>query len=595
MRVFVWVLLMLSLSLLGACSGGASSSNSAASIPNVIPVNPTDPGKIYLNQIGYLPGAQKMAVLSGVTAKTFKILEANTQKEVFSGTIPAAALWQAAQEQLSLLDFSALRQVGEYWLQVDGTELKAKIVISQDAYPTLNDAALKAFYFQRASTALLPAFAGVYQRALGHPDTEVRIHSSAATALRPAGTLIAAPAGWYDAGDYNKYVVNSGISTYSLLAAYERFPQFLKDRQLNIPESADAVPDVLNEVMWNLTWLLAMQDPNDGGVYHKLTSAQFSGFVMPSQDTSARFVVQKTTAASLDFAAVMAMASRLYQPYASNYPGMSEKMRKAAIEAYSWAKANRQIAYQQPSDIQTGQYGDEDFSDEFLWASTELFLATDDAQYYAGIDFSHANVDVPSWGGVRSLAWMSLAFHLDRLKSVADQNQVQQALRGTAQSLTTKKKSSALGVSMDEADFVWGSNSQAMNQAVILLSAFQMDRTQGDWLAAAQALFDYVLGRNPNQMSFVTGFGTRSPRLIHHRPSAADGIDAPIPGFLVGGPTLADRNDCGASAYPSALPAKSYLDAMCSYSTNEVAINWNAALVFVSTGLIVMSPVGVGQ
>src|SRR5690606_4601775 len=140
-----------------------------------------------------------------------------------------------------------------------------------------------------------------------HPDTEVEVHASAASADRPAGTVISAPRGWYDAGDYNKYIVNSGISTWTLLAALEHFPTFWRQRDVNIPESGDAVPDLLDEARWNLLWMLDMQDPADGGVYHKLTTLRFGGMEMPERDTARRYVVQKTTAATLDFAAVMAM------------------------------------------------------------------------------------------------------------------------------------------------------------------------------------------------------------------------------------------------------------------------------------------------
>ena len=84
---------------------------------------------------------------------------------------------------------------------------------------------------------------------------------------------------------------------------------------------------------------------------------------------------------------------------------------------------------------------------------------------------------------------------------------------------------------------------------------------------------------------FVTGAGAHSPMFIHHRPSASDGVAEPVPGFVSGGPTLAARNDCGDLAYPSKFPAKSYLDSVCSYSTNEIAINWNAPLFFIMAAM----------
>jgi endoglucanase len=419
----------------------------------------------------------------------------------------------------------------------------------------------------------------------------VYIHKSAATAARPEGTIVSAPKGWYDAGDYNLYIVNSGISTYTLLAAYERYADYFKTQALNIPESTDAVPDLLNEAMWNLEWMLAMQDPNDGGVYHKLTSKNFSGMVMPHVDTSARYMVQKATAATLDFAAVMAAASRIYKPYEATYPGISTKMLDAAKSAYQWAKANPALEYLQPSDISTGGYGDKTFSDEFAWAAAELYITTKDNAYYTDLNPTTVTADVPWWGGVKSLGWISLAHNLDSLTSAADRDLIKTRLNGVAAGIAARKASSAYGVPLVSGDFNWGSNSGALNQAMMLLAAYELDNSKTNYLKTAQSLLDYVLGRNPTDYSFVTGFGVRTPQNIHHRPSEADGIAGSIPGFLAGGANPGQQDKSGCSVpYPSNLPAKSYLDNTCSYASNEIAINWNAPLVYVSAALQVLTP-----
>ena len=565
----------------------AKSAKSVCDHP-VAPPTTTVPTKIRLNQLGFLPAAQKIAIVPGVTATTFTIVDA-TNNNVFKGDLSAAATWNPALESVKIADFSAFTTPGTYTLQVSGVADQPSFTIAATAYNAVNAAAIKAYYFNRASTALLAANAGVYARAAGHPDTTVKIHASAATDARPEGTIISAPKGWYDAGDYNKYIVNSGITTYTLLAAYEKFSTYFNAQNINIPESGNGIPDLLNEAMWNLQWMLAMQDPNDGGVYHKLTSKGFSGFVMPDQDTSDRYVVQKTTAATLDFAAVMATASRVYANYESSYPGLSSKMLTAAKNAYAWAKANPAIYYSQPSDIQTGAYGDNNVTDEFAWASAELYISTKDDSYYTAINANTLDANIPSWGSVQTLAWISLAHHLNELTAAADKTLIADKLDALAASLIPKKQSSAFFVSLDTGDFFWGSNSGALNQAVILLEAYQLNTTKRAYLDAAQSLFDYVMGRNPTEYSFVTGFGNQSPMHIHHRPSAADGIVAPIPGFIAGGATLDGTYDCGASSYPSPLIAKSYLDNECSYSTNEVAINWNAPLVYVSAGLQVLT------
>ena len=555
----------------------------------VIPPTTSIPTKIRLNQLGFLPDAQKLAVVPGVAASSFTVVDTSDNSQVLSGNLTETATWEPALELVKLADFSSLTKPGTYKLQVAGVDDQPTFSIAANAYDALNAAAIKAYYYNRASTALLAANAGVYARAAGHPDTLVKVHASAATPSRPEGTIISAPKGWYDAGDYNKYIVNSGITTYTLLAAFERFPVYFTAQNLNIPESGDAVPDLLNEAMWNLEWMLAMQDPNDGGVYHKLTSKGFSGFVMPEADTSERFVVQKTTAATLDFAAVMASASRVYANYETSFPGVSAKMLAAAKSAYAWAKANPAVYYTQPSDIQTGEYGDGNVTDEFAWAAAELYISTKDDAYYTALDLPAMTAAVPGWGNVQSLGLVSLAHHLGDLTAAADTTLIKSKLDSLAAGIAAKKTTSAFGVSLEKGDFFWGSNSGALNQAMMLLEAYQLDTTKHAYLDSAQSLFDYVMGRNPTEYSFVTGFGTQSPLHIHHRPSSADGIDAPIPGFVAGGATLDGTYDCGAASYPSPLIAKSYLDNECSYSTNEIAINWNAPLVYVSAALEVLT------
>ena len=546
--------------------------------------------KIKLNHLGFLPESAKWAVVPSVAATSFKVINTTTNTEVFSGTLSAAATWTASEESIKLADFSSVKTPGNYLLRVDGVSDSLPFVIASDAYNALNAASIKAFYYNRNSAALLVAHAGVFARPLGHADTQVLVHPSAASTARPAGAVIASPKGWYDAGDYNKYIVNSGIATYSLLAAYEHFPDMFNNQNLNIPESGDALPDLLNETLWNLEWMLSMQDPSDGGVYHKLTNKNFDGTVMPHQATSERYVVQKTTTAALDFAAVMATASRVVAPYEAQLPGMSAKMLAAAESAWNWAQANPAVLYQQPSDIKTGEYGDSNVADEFAWAAAELYITSKKDVYYTAMKPTETYATVPSWADVRSLGWISLAHHRDHLTPIADKTLIASRIDGLAASMQTTWAASPYRVTMQKNDFVWGSNSVALGQAMMLVQGYKLNGKR-EYLDAAQAMLDYVLGRNATDMSFVTGYGVRSTLHPHHRPSEADGIAEPIPGFIAGGPQPGQQDKSGCNvAYPSNIAAKSYLDDWCSYASNEIAINWNAPLVYVSAAIMALTP-----
>ena len=541
---------------------------------------------IRVNQVGFEPQSEKLAVVTDGAASSFEVVAADTGKTVFSGKLGAPAVWQPSAETARLADFSALKTPGAYRIKIDGQAQSDRFVIRADAYREVNAAAIRAYYMNRASTALLPQYAGVYARPAGHPDDKVLVHASAASPQRPEGSVLASAKGWYDAGDYNKYIVNSGISTYTLLAAFEHFPQYFARQNLNIPESGNGLPDILNEALWNLDWMLTMQDPNDGGVYHKLTNKAFDGMEMPDQvRPTPRYVVQKSTAAALDFAATMAAASRIFKAYEQQRPGLSARMLTAAEAAWNWAQAHPAVVFRNPSDITTGEYGDAHLDDEFSWAAAELYIGTGKDGYYRAIKTEQLQAATPSWGDVGSLAWISLAQHRAHLTPLADRKLIESRIDGLAASLAAKWKTSAYRVAMKDEDFVWGSNATVLNQAMMLLQGYRLNG-KPEYLNAAQSGLDYVLGRNATGYSFVTGIGARPALHPHHRPSAADKVAAPVPGFLVGGPQPGqqDKKDCPVP-YPARLPATSYLDHACSYASNEIAINWNAPLVYVTAAL----------
>lgn len=545
------------------------------------------PAAIQVNQVGFVPGAAKWAVVGGAAGTSFSIVDARSGREVLLGALGKAAAWSPAQETVRLADFSELRVPGEYRVRVQGLADSPRFTIGEAAYSALNAAAIKAFYFNRASIALEPAHAGPWARPAAHADDRVLVHASAAGPRRAEGDVISAPKGWYDAGDYNKYVVNSGITVYTLLAAYEHFPAFFDRQRLGIPETGNGLPDLLNEVLWNLEWMLAMQDPADGGVYHKLTNKHFDAVVMPHEVQGARYVVQKTTAATLDFAAVMAQASRVFAPYEARCPGLSARMLAASRAAWTWAHNHPAATYRQPPDILTGAYEDSKLDDEFAWAAAELFATTREGAYLDAVKRRDVPMALPGWPDVGSLAWITLAHHRDRLPP-ADRAAVERRIVAKATTLAQAWQVSPYRVAMQDADFYWGSNAVALNQALVLIQGYRLggERRQLD---AAQAALDFVLGRHPTGFSMVTGFGERSPRQPHHRPSAADGVDAPVPGFIVGGPHPVKGDDCP-MPYPSKAPARAWLDEFCSYTTNEVAINWNAPLVYVSAALQALTP-----
>lgn len=542
---------------------------------------------IALNQIGFFPNAPKVAIVSGKTTGTFSVQTA-AGKVVFTGKLKPSGQPDFSGIKTASADFSTLQQNGKFVVSVDGLANSYPFSIQPNIYANAAKASIKAFYFQRASTDLPEKYAGKWHRREGHPDSVVLIHPSAASANRPAGTIISAPRGWYDAGDYNKYIVNSGISMGTLLSLYEDFPQHMQSLQTNIPESGNHVPDLLNEVLWNLRWMLAMQDPTDGGVYNKLTNASFDAMEMPDKDKTPRYVVQKGTAATLDFAAVTAQAARIFSAFPQQLPGLADSCLSASKKAWQWAKKNPNEAYNQDKmnqkfmlKITTGGYGDASFTDEFIWAAAELTVSTGDNQYYQSVAIlADPAMLLPGWLQVKLLGFYALARNQNMLagKSKVDFPEIKRRLIAFADQLIAGADATAYHTVFGKTakEYIWGSNSSAANQGIALIQSYLLSKNP-KYLDYALTNLDYLLGRNATGYSFLTGFGSKTPMHPHHRPSVSDGVADPVPGLLVGGANPGMQDGL---KYPSAIPNRAYMDDGRAYAANEIAINWNAPFAY---------------
>ncbi|MFA9370237.1 MAG: glycoside hydrolase family 9 protein [Labilibaculum antarcticum] len=537
---------------------------------------PANEQLILTNQVGYENNAPKKAMIR-TSANLFQIKN-NEGKTILEKAAGSKQYCSFSGDTVQSIDFSELTDKGEYYIVVNDSSISHKIVITERPYTELAKASLKSFYLNRSGMKIDSLFGEIWARPEGHPDTIVYFHSSAADKNHPENSITSSPKGWYDAGDYNKYIVNSSISTYTLLFAYNSFPDYFNEVNLNIPESNNAIPDILDEALYNLRWMMTMQDSFDGGVYHKLTTKKFEGFVMPNKAINKRYLVQKSTAATLDFAATMSYASRLFRDFETQLPGLADSCLIQSEKAWKWAVKNPNILYEQASDINTGAYGDSDLSDEWHWASAELYLTTENKEYKKNSDYNHTGITTPGWQTVNTLGAMSLLTSNKKNEYTA----LQEHFLSHIDQLIGIENNSPYRIAINK--YEWGSNSEFANQGVMKLLAYQITKNS-KYLNSARESLDYLLGRNATAYCFVTGFGFLSPMNIHHRPSAADSIQEPVPGFLVGGPNLIVPNDCGSEIIRSSYPAKSYADEQCSYSTNEIAINWNAPFVYLTSGI----------
>jgi len=547
--------------------------------------------RIRINQLGYYPHAPKLAVVTGnLNATLFYITSTNLRDTFFRGDLSASRKSAYSSTITRLADFSSFTKTGSYVLLVPGIGHSYVFRVASDVTREAAIATLKGFYYQRISMPLEQRYAGKWHRSAGHPDDKVLVHPSAASEQRPAGTIISSPGGWYDAGDYNKYIVNSGVTMGTLLSAYEDFPAYFKSLSAHIPESSDAVPDLLNEVLYNLRWMLTMQDPFDGGVYHKCTNAAFDGMIMPGVTKEPRYVVQKSTAAALDFAAVTAQAARVFKSFEKQFPRLADSCLAAARKAWLWAQKNPALLYEQnemnknfkPA-VTTGAYSDRSVKDEWLWAAAELYTTTKDQQYVSVVKERLKDpAALPSWGNVGMMGYYSMIrFEKSFPASVKDDvRAMKDSVLKKAETSLMKASENAFATVIGQSarDYNWGGTSNAANQSILLLQAYKLTKDR-KYVDGALSNLDYILGRNATGYSFITGIGSKTPMHPHHRPSEADGIIEPVPGLLVGGPNIGMQDSCN---YPLKEIETAYVDDVCSYASNEIAINWQAPIVYLA-------------
>ena len=371
--------------------------------------------------------------------------------------------------------------------------------------------------------------------------------------------------GWHDAGDYGRYTVAAAKAVADLLYAYDANPSLFTD-DIGIPESGNGIPDILDEVRYELEWMLKMQAA-DGGVYHKVSCANFPAYVMPEKEVAELIVMPVSSTATADFVASMAMA---YEFYKGVDEAFAQKCLAAAEKSWAYLEANPSYkGYTNPRDVVTGEYGDKTDKDERYWAACQMYRATGKGDYISGITEAKTGLDWSTVGDYGNIA-------LTTMKKDEGKAEAALALGQTALASLTKTAGSAESIvnaspyGSPVTEYNWGSNMTIANAGIVLGLEGKKD--------AANEVLNYLLGKNPLGACFVTGFGTVSPEAPHHRPSMAK--NAAQPGMLVGG-VNSNLEDSAAKAYcKTNPPAKCWVDNSESYSTNEITIYWNSPLIY---------------
>jgi endoglucanase len=515
------------------------------------------PRAIRVDQIGYRPGDPKVGLVVGTTSSSFTVRRVDTKQVAFEGTFgPPGERDPASGDRVAVLDFTPLRTEGEYVITtVDG--LSSPVFrVGSAVYDEAFRAVLKSFLYQRCGTPI----------ADGSPFARPACHLADAREWGPGGVQRAVTGGWHDAGDYGKYVVPAGLTLWHL------------GMIAGLPGSA-VTPDLLNEMRWELDWLLKMQR-EDGGVHHKVGPTRWAGDHAPQDDREPRLLYPVSSAATANFAAATAQAARLFE---SADPVYARRLLGAAETARRWLEQHPTIVppggfKDLPGDEGgSGAYGDDDDRDERFWAAAELWRTTGNPRYRAA--FTEAlrrwtPFDYPaSWLHVQNLAFLTLLDPAGPLDAASRASLVGLLDAKAGETIRTLARA-GYRVALAPNDYYWGSNGVVLERAVALLMAFRATGRPAFREAGLDQLH-YILGRNSLGKSYVTGLGSDPPRRPYHQPSLTHPSRLVPAGLVVGGP-----NAQGAGVR-QAFPARAYLDQEKLYVVNEPAVYWTAALAHV--------------
>jgi hypothetical protein len=514
---------------------------------------------VKVNQVGYFNWGPKYGYVGNFIgdAGTMPLFPSNfylknsaTDQIVYSGIPDFRGLdTKLSGELIFECDFSSFNTPGKYYLYIPGLGRSFDFEVSDKAFDQAYYTAARGLYYQRCGVALNTPYAdpkwthGACHLEDGFP------HSSWLNSALYNGEAIDKQVkmslGWHDAGDYGKYATPGISALYFLLQMYQLYPEKFGDGELNIPESGNGIPDMLDEARHELLWLLNMQAP-DGGVYERVTTLNWPT-TMPEQDLATRYISEKTTHTTGQFSAIMAMAYRLYEPYLPEFAKTCLNKSKLAFNYLlthpDVIPANGYLT--QNTGMGGGAYPDpEGDVDERAWAAAELYKSTGELSYRNKFDVYWA-VHEPFFGWnpfqhhqiPASMAYATTAdYPVDENKV----NSIKQAIVKYADNQLIPRLENNFYRSACRTDVTFfigfGAFGQSSRYSWDLIMAYYFTGLE-KYRKYALLSMDVQLGNNPQNMSYITGIGSKYPMDPLHHPTLQDNVQEPVPGIPVYGPS----------------------------------------------------------
>ncbi|MCL2265384.1 MAG: glycoside hydrolase family 9 protein [Treponema sp.] len=541
---------------------------------------------IKVNQAGYQLNNNKYALVScfpgsyNLSANTeFNVVNANGQVK-FTGKLQSVSrnADKLSGEIIYKADFSQLNEEGTYYIRISNPQIENsfRFTIGSNVYDKLFTDTMKYFYLQRQGIDLEQKYAGVFARKNLHPnDSKVKKISQRDD---PRAPLFDISRGWYDAGDFGKYFPPAASTVTDLLFAYEFFPQVFRDNQLNIPESGNGAPDILDEIKWELDMLLRLEDGATGSFFEVANYDGETIFIIDTDGVTGKGNT-KSSAATAWAAGVFAHAYLVYKdvPVYRNYAAQCLETAKRAWNyleknpnEHTWVNGAGRGYYYDASDVK---------KIKFL-AAAALYRATGEDRFnkyvldnYRSFNYQR-EFNAYQVSSIGDIGTGFIHYAMSVNPAAAVMRFFEDKFRDFESLVLKEYDSSPWPAAISGWTYFWGSNKPiARIPAEFYICNKLLNKSTAKSIALLRDSVHYILGINPLSFSFISGYGENCVINIYSGIYTHDKIDAIPPGYLAGG---ANQYEAG---FMSNFIPKCYVDSDREWTTNEHAIYWNAAMV----------------
>jgi len=575
-------------------------------------------GKVRLSQVGTRPGFPITAVAeTDVDIPTKWTLAKKDGTPLQTGLTMPFGYDVGSGAKVHQIEITPIaKPMSGLVLVVDDVDVSHPFSVRGDVFNQLKYDLLNYYYQNRIGVTIIAELAGGEQwaRPAGHVSEKLSCFEGEDTngVFWPGcDYTLDVSKGWYDAGDHSKYVVNSGITVWTLQNVVEQGMRGFEDGRVRVPERGNGLNDLLDEARWNLDFMMGMQAPEgarasisrgdfsadpsklivsvadvSGMAHHKAGDAVWPTLPLsPDKNDTPRVLHAPSVTATLNLAATTAQCARLYKGIDDTY---AAKCARAAKRAFAAAKRVPN-AYSYNNFDGSGPYNSVDPRNEFYWAAAEMYVSFGDAYKADLLDAQSKLSEFPmsgsremGWGDTQGLGTLTLA---NSSPDAGIRRDAMAAMKEVAEAYLSQRSEQGYAIAFSKEKWSWGSMGELANRGIVLANVYNFT---GDtrFRDAALDMLDYILGRNPRELSYVSGYGTNAVEAMHHRFWAGaeyKGYPFPPPGVVSGGPN--NRQIAGpvsSTIIDNCHAQTCFADVIDAYELNETCINWQAAVFWLA-------------